>query len=402
MRSRFLPHLLLVALVGLAAGAAFAQPRVKAEPAQDLRALQATPQDVAEGKRVAESGCVRCHGANGVSAAAGVPHLAGQRAAYLHSQLKAYRDGTRAQTPMGGVVKFLSDDALVKVSAYFASLDPPRASAPARAAAGRSDPVTAGKAVAQACGGCHGDNGVSTTAGTPSLTALDPKYFVAAMQAYKSGARKHDMMKGIAAGLSAGDVDNVALYYALLKPVRSPNPAKGDANAGKTAATSCAGCHGDNGVSGNANTPGLAGQDAEYLAAATRAYKDGTRAEESMKGIAGALDDKAMRDLAAYFAAQAPQAVAVRKPLTTAEWVDRCDRCHGVNGNSTDPSVPALAAQRADWLEAVLANYRGGARKSTAMSAMTSALSDADIREIAAYYSRQTARPVTYLIVPAK
>jgi cytochrome c553 len=222
------------------------------------------------------------------------------------------------------------------------------------------------------------------------------------MQAYKTGARKHDMMKSIAAGLSAGDVDNVALYFALIKPVKSPHPAKGDANAGKAAATSCFGCHGDNGVSGNANTPSLAGQDAEYLAAATKGYKDGTRSEESMKGIAGALDDKTMRDLGAYFAAQTPQAVAVRKPLSTAEWVDRCDRCHGVNGNSADPSVPALAAQRADWLETVLANYRSGARKSTAMSAMTSALSDADIREIAAYYSRQTARPVTYVIVPAK
>lgn len=238
--------------------------------------------------------------------------------------------------------------------------------------------------------------------GTPNLTALDPKYFVTAMQAYKTGQRKHDMMKAIAAGLSAGDIENIALYYALAKPAKSPHAAKGDANAGKAVATSCAGCHGDNGVSGNPNTPGLAGQDPEYLAAATKAYKDGSRAEESMKGIAGALDDKTMRDLAAYYAAQEPQPVGVRKPLSTAEWVERCDRCHGVAGNSTDPAVPALAAQRVDWLEAVLGNYRSGARKSTAMTAMTAGLTDADIREIAAYYSRQPARPVTYILVPAK
>jgi cytochrome c553 len=393
----------LAAALVIAALPVLAQPKVKAAAGDDLRALQATPQDIAEGRKVAQDTCVRCHGANGVSAANNIPHIAGQRAVYLYGQLKAYKGGTRAQTPMGGAVKFLSDDALLKVSAYFASLDPAKpAATPARKGAGASDPVTAGKQVAQACTGCHGESGVSAMPGTPNLTALDPKYFVTAVHAYKTAQRKHDMMKAIAAGLSAGDLENVALYFALLKPAKSPHPAKGDANAGKAAATSCAGCHGDNGVSGNPNTPGLAGQDAEYLHAATRGYKDGARAEETMKGIAGALDDKTMRDLAAYYAAQAPQPVGVRKPLTTAEWVERCDRCHGIAGNSADPAVPALASQRTDWLETVLGNYRGGARKSTAMSAMTAGLSDADIHEIAAYYSRQPARSVTYILVPAK
>src|SRR3990172_5535232 len=93
----------------------------------DLRAVYATAADVAEGKRVAETACARCHGANGISATKGVPHLAGQRAAYLHLQLPAYRQSARVQSAMDGVVKFLSDDALVKVAAYYASLDPPRA-----------------------------------------------------------------------------------------------------------------------------------------------------------------------------------------------------------------------------------------------------------------------------------
>jgi cytochrome c553 len=73
-----------------------------------------------------------------------------------------------------------------------------------------------------------------------------------------------------------------------------------------------------------------------------------------------------------------------------------------VNGNSTDPLVPALAAQRADWLEPVLQAYRIGARKSTAMSAMTSALTEADVKDLAAHYARQSARPVTYIVVPEK
>ena len=70
-----------------------------------------------------------------------------------------------------------------------------------------------------------------------------------------------------------------------------------------------------------------------------------------MKAPAAALDERTVKDLAAYYAAQEPQAPEVRKPLTLAEWAERCDRCHGVNGNSTEPLMPALAAQRADWLE---------------------------------------------------
>ena len=55
---------------------------------------------------------------------------------------------------------------------------------------------------------------------------------------------------------------------------------------------------------------------------------------------------------------------------------------------------------RADWLEAVLVAYRKGARKSTALSAMSASLSDADVRALAAHYSRQPARPVVYVLVP--
>jgi cytochrome c553 len=121
-----------------------------------------------------------------------------------------------------------------------------------------------------------------------------------------------------------------------------------------------------------------------------------------MKAPAAALDERVVKDMAAYYATQEPQAPDVRKPLTLAEWTERCDRCHGPNGNSIEPLVPALAAQRAEWLESVLEAYRKGARKSTTMSAMSAALSDADVKALAAHYSRQTARPVVYVLVPGK
>jgi len=50
----------------------------------------------------------------------------------------------------------------------------------------------------------------------------------------------------------------------------------------------------------------------------------------------------------------------------------------------------------------VLHAYRTGARKSSAMSAMSATLSETDVKDLAAYYARQTARPVTYVVIPPK
>jgi cytochrome c553 len=400
---------LVAGVLALAAGAAFVAyvPGATAQPtgasADDMRAVYAGPTDVAEGKAVADQSCARCHGAKGISTTPGLPHVAGQRAAYLYVEMVAYRSGARKNEAMTAAVKFLSDDALVKVAAYYASLEPAQPAA-VRAARGSAakDPVQAGKAVAASCDGCHGERGVTSTPGMPNLVGLDPKYVVLAMKAYKSGARKDDMMKSAVATLSDADLENVALYYALQKPARAKTPAPGDQAAGKEAAASCSGCHGEQGVSGSAANPSLAGQDAQYFASAMQAYKSGTRGDETMKGIAQGLDDRAMKNLAAFYAAQSPQAPKVRVPLTTAQRVERCDRCHGVNGNSTDPRSPALAAQRLDYLEQVLRSYRSGVRKHSAMAAMTDGLSDADIDSLAVHYARQRARAVVFVTLPCK
>jgi len=377
---------------------------VQAGKGEDLRAAYATPADVADGKRVADSTCAGCHGANGISSIKGVPNLAGQRPVYLYLELKAYQSGARAVGDMSNVTRPLSDRALVQVAAYYASLEPAQPAAPStgKSTPAKSDLVQAGKAVAAACAGCHGEAGVSKMPGTPSLVGLDPKYLVQAMQAYRGGQRKNDTMKAMLAAVSDTDMKNVALYYALQRPTRAQNAAPGDQGAGKSAAAACSGCHGDRGVSINPATPSLAGQDAEYLVAALSAYKDGSRSDEAMKGIAVALDEATAKNLAAFYANQQPQPPKVSKPLTTAEWVQRCDRCHGVNGNSTEPELPALAAQRQDYLEKVLHAYRTGERKSPQMAAMSEVLSETDVESIAAYYAHQKARAVVYIMVPAK
>jgi cytochrome c553 len=162
----------------------------------------------------------------------------------------------------------------------------------------------------------------------PSLAGLDPKYVVAAITGYKSGQRKNDMMKTLVSGLNETEINNIALFYATQKPAKAATPASGNVTAGKTAATACAGCHGETGVS-SSTAPSLAGQDSQYLFTAFRAYKDGSRDDAMMKAPAASTDDKTLKDLGAYYAQQEPQAPAVRRPLTTAEITQRCNRCHG-------------------------------------------------------------------------
>jgi cytochrome c553 len=371
------------------------------KPGDELRPLYATVDDIADGRRLADSSCAACHGANGISTTAETPNLAGQRPGYLYLELKAYQAGRRDVGPMTDAVKFLSDDALVKVAAYYASLDPAQPGA-AVGASPMADPVQAGKAAAAACAGCHGETGISSTPGMPSLVGLDPQYLVAAMKAYRGGQREHDMMKAIVAPISDADLRNIALFYALQKPGRAQTPAAGDQEAGKAASVGCAGCHGNQGVSGNPATPSLAGQDAQYLATTLRDYKIGSRGDEVMKGLVSSLDESAIKNLAAYYAALEPQPLNIVKPLSTEEWTKRCDRCHGVDGNSADPRYPALAAQRADYLHKVLQAYKTRARRSPEMAAMSDALTDEDITNLAAYYARQKARAVVFVTVPSK
>jgi cytochrome c553 len=78
----------------------------------------------------------------------------------------------------------------------------------------------------------------------------------------------------------------------------------GDAAAGKAKSMSCAGCHGATGVSQVPIYPNLAGQKEAYLVKAIKAYKNGDRADPTMKAMVAALSDADIDNLAAYYSSQ--------------------------------------------------------------------------------------------------
>lgn len=69
-----------------------------------------------------------------------------------------------------------------------------------------------------------------------------------------------------------------------------------------------------------------------------------------------------------------------------------CVACHGADGNSPAPNFPKIAGQHAVYLEKALKDYRDGFRKDPTMSAFAKGLDDQEIKDLANYYSKQTAK----------
>jgi cytochrome c553 len=88
-----------------------------------LAATAAPASDDGEGMVALLGTCVACHGADGIGKAPQYPNLAGQKAAYLEKQLKAFRSGERKDSDMNALAAPLSDEDIVKLAAYFENLD---------------------------------------------------------------------------------------------------------------------------------------------------------------------------------------------------------------------------------------------------------------------------------------
>ncbi len=69
----------------------------------------------------------------------------------------------------------------------------------------------------------------------------------------------------------------------------------------------------------------------------------------------------------------------------------KCQACHGADGNSSDAQYPKLAGQHADYIIRALTDYKSGARKNPIMSGFAAGLSKQDRKDVAAWFSQQKA-----------
>ncbi len=174
-----------------------------------------------------------------------------------------------------------------------------------------------GAKVAYTCLGCHGIadyRNAYPNYHVPKLGGQHAGYLMAALGEYRSGARMHPTMRGQAVSISDQDVRDVAAYLATDKPVASAGKGVGTP---PVAAATCVACHGPDGVGILPDYPTLAGQHADYIEQALKAYRGGKRQNVIMNGMAAALKDEDIHQLAAYFSQQAP-ALWVPLPQTTA------------------------------------------------------------------------------------
>jgi cytochrome c553 len=167
--------------------------------------------------------------------------------------------------------------------------------------------------------------------------------------------------------------------------------AAADAARGETLAYTCHGCHGIPNLMNSYpvyKVPKLGGQHAAYLEVALKAYADQERNHPTMHAHAATMSEQDMQDIAAYLSGQELNATG-RAIGTAPKASQTCVACHGNDGIGIMPEYPNLAGQHAQYLEHALQAYRGGQRKNAVMAGMAAALTDRDIKELAAYYSSQ-------------
>jgi cytochrome c553 len=152
----------------------------------------------------------------------------------------------------------------------------------AQAADTKAGSADAAKTKIAMCIGCHGIPGYQASFPevykVPMIAGQNAKYIASALTAYQKGERKHPTMKGVAASLSEQEILDISAYYETLGKNLPARSGKTGAPPAEVATLlqkgNCASCHGE-GLNKpiDGSYPKLAGQHADYLFVALKAYQ---------------------------------------------------------------------------------------------------------------------------------
>jgi cytochrome c553 len=162
--------------------------------------------------------CSTCHGAQGMSISSTFPNLAGQQVVYLETQLKAFRDHSRAdphaQAFMWGMAAQLTDSTIAEIAAYYGS-QPPAPGKPAGSAE-----MAAGKKIfdegiqaqqVPPCQSCHGAE-AKGNGPFPRLAGQHRTYLEKQLEAFAVNLRANEIMHQNSKGLTALQISELAAY----------------------------------------------------------------------------------------------------------------------------------------------------------------------------------------------
>ena len=175
-----------------------------------------------------------------------------------------------------------------------------------------------------ACEACHGAHGEGLLAvHAPRIAGQSADYLKKQLDDYASGTRDNAVMAMIARTLSDQQRTTLAARYAAMS---APYAAQGDSSSAaqlvrghqlgyrgdeNKRVQACNNCHGPDGSGLPHSAPYLAGQWAEYLASAIKAWQQGTRKNDAgqlMSSVAGRLDDADIAAVTGYYASLGSQA----------------------------------------------------------------------------------------------
>jgi cytochrome c553 len=186
--------------------------------------------------------------------------------------------------------------------------------------------VAAGEKKAEMCNGCHSIPGYQASFPevykVPKIAGQSAKYIASALAAYRKGDRKHPSMRGIAGSLSDQDIADLAAYFEHLGKAGAPDADKSNTKSAEPtmaaappasvakllAQANCASCHGANFSQPiDPSYPKLAGQHADYLYAALKAYQTDHNAlvgrnNAIMMGMARPFTHPEIKAIAQYLA----------------------------------------------------------------------------------------------------
>lgn len=149
--------------------------------------------------------CRTCHEIDGLAKIPIAPHIGGEPAGYIASQLTAFREGTREHEMMSVVAKMLNDQQIADVAAWFSGH---QATATLTTDAGGAPEL---------CVGCHGADGIGLAEDVPNLAGETTIYIDTQLKAFRSGKRTHEVMSAIAADLTDEDIRAAAEWYSAIK-----------------------------------------------------------------------------------------------------------------------------------------------------------------------------------------
>ena len=168
--------------------------------------------------------CASCHGAdgNGMAGSPLYPKLADQVPGYILSQLMAFKDGSRQDPIMAGMVAALSEKDMADLDAYYSSLpimnigikkeDEEQARIGEKIYRGGFKKMNI-----SACMSCHGPSGEGIPIQFPRVSGQTAEYTEKQLHAFKEGTRKHAMMNSIAFLLTNDQIKQLSIYMQGLK-----------------------------------------------------------------------------------------------------------------------------------------------------------------------------------------